>query len=76
MDEDAYVVGLSFFPPSLATSLTTKKVQMMAELAGVKLPKRQYLQRSLISLGHELYKYGKVELTKDAGLCREDVRFL
>ena len=37
MDEDAYVVGLSFFPLSLATSLATKNVQMIAELAGVRV---------------------------------------
>ena len=73
LDEDAYVVGLSFFPPAIAPNLCVSIVQAMAEATGVKLSKRQSLKALLTSFGHELYKSGKVELKKEAGLTRTDI---
>ena len=71
--EDAYVVGLSFFPPSLTSRLNVQVVKTMATAAGINLPKRQNLKETLIILGRELYSAGKVELSKSAGLTRSDI---
>ena len=73
LDEDAYVVGLSFFPPSLTSKLNVQVVKTMATAAGINLPKRQNLKETLITLGRELYSAGKVELSKSAGLTRSDI---
>ena len=65
LDDDAYVVGLSYFPPSVAPNLSVAVVHAMALTAGVKLPKRrQNLKALLISFGHELHCCGKVKLRK------------
>lgn len=48
MGEDAYVVGLSYFPPAVAPNLSVAVVHAIAETAGLKLPKRQNL-RALLS---------------------------
>lgn len=55
LDEDAYVVGLSYFPPTMAPHLTPKLVQATATTAGVQLPKKGNLKALLTALGHELY---------------------
>ena len=73
LDEDAYVVGLSFFPPSLTSKLNVQVVKTMAAAAGISLPKRQNLKETLMTLGRELYSAGKVELSKSAGLTRSDI---
>ena len=73
LDEDAYVVGLSFFPPSLTSKLNVQVVKTMATAAGINLPKRQNLKETLMTLGRELYSAGKVELSKSAGLTRSDI---
>ena len=39
LDDGACVVGLGFCPPTLVASITTKKVHMLAEVAGMKLAK-------------------------------------
>ena len=73
LDEDAYVIGLSFFPPSLTSKLNVQVVKTMAAAAGINLPKRQNLKETLTTLGHELYSAGKVEISKSAGLTRADI---
>lgn len=73
LDEDAYVVGLTFFPPSLTSKLNVQVVRTMAGAAGINLPKRQNLKEMLTTLGRELYSTGKVELSKTAGLTRSDI---
>ena len=73
LDTDAYVVGLTFFPPSLTSKLNVQVVKTMATAAGINLPKRQNLKETLITLGRELYSAGKVELSKTAGLTRSDI---
>ena len=73
LDDDAYVVGLTFFPPSLTSKLNVQVVKTMATAAGINLPKRQNLKETLIKLGRELYSAGKVELSKTAGLTRSDI---
>ena len=50
LDEDAYVVGLSFFPPSLTSKLNVQVVKTMATAAGINLPKRQNLSTRIIAV--------------------------
>ena len=40
LNEDAYVVGLSFFPPSLTPKLNVQILKTMATAAGTNLTKR------------------------------------
>ena len=76
LDEDAYVVGISYFPATLSGKLTTKIVSTMAEATGLKLPKRQNLKAMLTTFGKELYASGRVKLMKTDGICRKDVTIL
>ena len=73
LDEDAYVIGLSFFPPSLTSKLNVQVVKTMAAAAGIKLSKRQNLKETLTTLSHELYSSGRVQINKTAGLTRSDI---
>ena len=75
IDDDAYVIGLSLFPPSTARCLTTKAVHTMAATMGIKLGKSRSTDQALTSIGHILYTSGKVKLLKSAGLTRKDVIF-
>lgn len=76
LDEDVYVAGISYFPPSLTPRISTKLVSAMSSSAGIILPKRQTLKALLTSLGHQLFKTGKVELKVKAGITSEDVKHL
>ena len=76
LDEDAYVVGISFFPAAVSGKLTGKMVIAMADAAGIKLPKRQSLKSLLITFGKELYAAGKVDLSKTVGISRNDVTII
>ena len=71
--EYAYVIGLSFFPPSLTSKPNVQVVKTMAAAAGINLPKRQNLKETLTTLGHELYSAGKDEISKSARLIRSDI---
>ena len=75
LDEDAYVIGLSFFPPSLTSKLNVQVVKTMAAAADINLPKGQNLKEMLTTLGHELYSAGKAEISKSAGLTQSDIEY-
>ena len=74
--EDAYVVGLAYFPPYYVQILNPAAVLAAAKGEGICLSKRRNLKTTWINFGLELVKAEKVKLDKTVGITRNDVPFL
>ena len=73
IDEDAYVVGLAYFPPDYVRILNPAAVVAAAKGEGISLSKQR---NSRTTFGLELVKVEKVKLDKAVGIRRDDVTFL
>lgn len=76
IDDDAYVVGLAYFPSDYVRILNAAAVVAAAKGEEISLPKRKNLKTTLTNFGLELVKSDKVKLAKTAGLTRDDVTIL
>ena len=75
-DEDAAVVGKTYFSPAIAAKLTVIKVRQACQIEEIWFSKKLDLAALLIHFGRKLLENKRVSLCKRSNLTREDIELL